>query len=407
MTRWWCVLVSVVPFVTLGALASCGGDEGGTGGTAPRSPSPSRSTTAVVPTPFSPSPAVTRADVDGAIVVVRKDTGGPWTLWRVTPAAGVEARLAELPFEPSAATPSPARTKVVYQPLMWRKKLALKLAVLDVASGRVKTIAVRGGQLRQVSTLTWLSESQLLVSGPPPGIRSGPEVDLLVQVNAKTGAGSSFRGLQGSDPDAATESGKLVYVTAEKAPEGGGAYDGPAVRETLMMASLDNESAPAPVVEGYGNDPELTAAHRVMAEPSLSPDGAYVLTVETGSDPQLTYTLRGVDDASVLFDKFVYGNPSGEWSADGRVAFWGIGPVRPNAMRIWVYAVASRAMVRSPRLQDAMWVNGLAWSPANHLAVGVMGGDPGDPQSEVWVSRGARLDDLTAVAAGALPVWVE
>jgi hypothetical protein len=143
-----------------------------------------------------------------------------------------------------------------------------------------------------------------------------------------------------------------------------------------------------------------------MAEPSLSPDGAYVLTVETGSDPQLTYTLRGVDDASVLFDKAECGNPSGTWSTDGRVAFWGIGPRSPDAMRIWVYDVESRSLARSPRLRGGRWGDRLAWSPANDLAIGVIGGDPDDARSDIWLAPGGDLRDFRVLTAGVLPVWV-
>jgi hypothetical protein len=407
--RWSLVAVGAAVLAAPLFLTGCSGEAGSGSPSPPASASPSSSSASpATPSPSS-SASVAPVDVAGSLVVVRKEPGRHWAMWHITPATATEARLGELDFEPSRATASPDGARVAYQPQPWRKKLALRLAVLDVAGTRVETVSVDDAVVGRITGLTWLSSTRLLVSGPPPGERGAGDAvtDVLAVVDVTTGATTPFRGLQGADPDAAPAAGKLVYVTAEKASDGGDDFDGPAVRETLMLTGITTGGAGREIAEGLGPDPDLTAAHRVMASPCLSPDGRFVLTAETGSDITVTYTLRRVADGATVLAKLAPGQPCSAWSPDGRVAFWGEDVKRAEpVLRVWAYDTAGATMVRSRPLRGVQWVSALSWSANGDLAIGAIAGATDDWHSVVLVATGGVLRELQELTAGSLPVWV-
>ena len=73
--------------------------------------------------------------------------------------------------------------------------------------------------------------------------------------------------------------------------------------------------------------------------------------------------------------------------------------------RVWVYDTLSRGTDESAAL-GALAVNGLAWSPAGDLAVGLGGLGRAADRGFVELAAGAVLTGLTKVGDGGLPVWV-
>jgi hypothetical protein len=148
--------------------------------------------------------------VHGSLLVVRKDGPKGWAAWRVTPANASQTRICALPFRPLSATVSPSGARVAYLP--W--ELGPRIAIVDVRSGAARLIAFSGLGVRSVGEITWTSNTDLLVTAnSSENIFS--ETDRLYAVSAETGRVSPFRGIVGTEPDAAPRADRLVYVTLQ------------------------------------------------------------------------------------------------------------------------------------------------------------------------------------------------
>jgi hypothetical protein len=383
-------------------LAACGGSSGGS--TSTPSPSPSAAASALA---ASPSPVAT-LDVSGALVVVHKDGPKRWGLWRVVPRHATEERLTELPFQPFAAEVSPDGRRVAYRGESW--KSGLSIAVLDVAAGEVRSVPLASAPLATAGGMTWLASDTLLVSGSPSMRRSGPVHDVLVELDAGTMTFTSFRGLRGSDPSAASAVHKLVYVTARKLRRGpGDPYSYNAERETLRRLDLDRPGRGRYVTSADGIDPDYYAAHRSMEAVDLSPDARYVLTAETGSDTTVTYSIRDARWGACAMTMLAPGVPLSAWSLDDKVAFSGSSVLgSQNSYRVWVFDVRSGVLTRTQGGSGRLtWVSGLAWSHGGDLGIGVSRGMGKKAEDLILVAPGGRLDRLTEVTSGTLPVWVD
>jgi hypothetical protein len=386
-------------------LAGCGG---GDAQDASLSPSSSTQASPSASTPSSPSPAaspigVAPIDVDGSLVVVRKE-GERWTLWRVSPSKATEERFGELPFEPAHAACSPDQRRIAYLKASWPSRgWRRALAIVDVGTGKVRWPTLRGTGLRAVDAMTWLSSSELLVSGPVPMGHASPEDDRLFVVDVASYELSSFRYLRGTEPSAARAVGEVVYRRLKTLEE---TEDGPLVREELVLHDVDTGSEST----ALGADYIIYAAGNAYERPVVSPDARYVLAAETGSDPSVRWDLWSVADGERLWSRSMLRvSPLlGAWDWPGRwLAFWAMPARRWARAIVWVYDVERGRFVRSERLAKGLLVTGRGWSDRGALAVSLRAYTSKPPVDTVLVAKNGSPKAFTLLCSGALPVWVD
>ena len=377
-------------------LAACGGSSGGS------SSAPSASASAAAP--FSSSSPVAVLDVPGSLAVVRKDGPGRFGVWRVTPSEASQTRVCALPTEPYSVAVSPGGTRLAYIPLSFGPVFT----TVDLPSGDVRRISLAGLGVKGIDALTWISDTQLVVSGSRGGGAYGlAETDRLFVVSASTGRASAFRGLRGTEPSAAPNVGTLVYASLRTLSPGTAANGhSPVVREDLETLRIKGTHGPlAMATDTY----RVYAAHRAFANPFVSPDGRRVLSAITGSDVSAVYELRGKDGFYFSFN--APATPLAAWSRDSdQVAFCGMDVLHDwdGGFRVWVLDLAGSAlssMPLDPKLGSG-FVDSLSWSAGGDLVVGDPGHGPMRPP-RVIVARGGDLAAPVTVTTGSLPVWVD
>jgi hypothetical protein len=398
------LVLLTVALVALSPLAGCG-DDGASDAlrsSAPATPSPSASSSPSASA--SPSSAgVTRLDVEGSLVVAREE-GRRWALWRVTPSTGIEERIAELPFEPTHAYASPDGSRVAYLRVPWVERRRGRLAILDVTTGRVGLVSHAGSGLWSTDCVTWLSSSTLLVSGPTEKGDFFPWInDRLRVLDVRTGAFSPFKVEAGTEPSAALKAGAVVYDRLTKVQEKEG---DDLVREDLILFDIDGDAESVLLSEEY----IAHTAGRCFQRPTASPDARYLLTAATGSDTGVGWLLRRVGDDEPLWAKetsMAYPLHAG-WDGPGRrVAFWGA-PVRgPGRTIVWVYDVRKGTFAKSTTLGKSGYVTGLDWSKGGDLAVGTSGAASRPSIATVSVAPGGEPSGFVEIGEGLLPVWVD
>jgi hypothetical protein len=377
-------------------LTACGGSSGGS------SPAPSASPSAAAP--FSSSSPVAVLDVPGSLAVVRKEGPGRFGVWRVTPGDASQARICALPTEPYSVAVSPGGTRLAYIPLSFGPAFT----TVEVFSGDVRRISLAGLGVKGIDALTWISDTQLVVSGSRGGDAYGlAETDHLFVVSASTGRASAFRGLRGTEPSAAPNAGTLVYASLRTLSPGTAANGHtPVVREDLETLRIKGTHRPVAMAT---DTHRVYAAYRAFANPFVSPDGRRVLSAITGSDVSAIYELRGRDGFYFSFN--APATPLAAWSRDSdQVAFCGMDVLHDwdGGFRVWVLDLSESAlssMPLDPKLGSG-FVDSLSWSAGGDLVIGDLGHGPKRPP-RIIVARGGDLAAPVTVTTGSLPVWVD
>ncbi len=400
--RATCGALAVAVWLTAAALvpASCGGEEGGGASSSPTASASVRSGDASPS--VSPSPTgVTAVGVGGDLAVVRPENGR-WTVWRVTPATGAAKRVVGLPFEPAAAAGSPDGRYVAYL-ASWAKQRGWRrtLAVIDVAGG-VAWPTLRGTGLRLVNDMTWLSPTELVVSGPVPKGHNSPQDDRLYVYDVRADSFSRFHDIAGTEPSASVRTGAVAFRRVTQLGDG-------LVPDVLDQLRLWRDGAEAgdPVVSETRS---WDTPWSVSAEPVLSPDGRYVLAAETGSDSGVRWSLYRTQDAASLWTRNEWtAHPLvGAWDPQGRrLSFWGVPATRWGRTTVWVYDVETDRFrtslaKRGERVVEG-YVTGLDWSNGGNLAASTAE----NRERRVLVAPGGDPKAFTVLCAGDLPVWLD
>jgi len=297
---------------------------------------------------------------------------------RLTPATGAEQVLGELPFKPFQALASPSGARVLY--LGGRSRLA----VVEAATGAVQRISLAGRPIRVINGATWTSEHRFLFGGSRRAWTS-LEYSSLYRADLRTGKVTSFRRIAGGEPSYAPEQGSLIYVTRRRV--------GDNAKEAIWR--LRSLTARRPVV--LQRETAYIDAGRSFDTPLVSPDGAYVLSPQTGTDVQITYSLIKVDDFGAAAMLQLYGGSP-------RCAAWGGSKVAfqqslPSGAKlaVFVYDAVSCSLIPSP----SEGFEQLDWSADGDL-VGGSWNDGG----KVYVAAAADLGTWADLGVGRVPVWV-
>jgi hypothetical protein len=257
--------------------------------------------------------------------------------------------------------------------------------------------------VKRADSFCWIDASRLLVSGVTRAT-AGTFSGRLFLVNAATGKVRSFRDLTGIEPSAAAAVGKVAYVKMTTVvPQTG--YRGPVIRESLKLLSLSHAGAGRTV---WAEENRVDAAYRAFSQPQVSPDAAWFLTGETGSDVRVTYSIRDRYGYPLL-SLFAPALQAGAgWDATGRrTAFAGVPePSGPgNRACVWIYDVDAGSLVRSPRALDlGTMIASLAWAPSGLLVANTYGWSGSTSRHNLAIS--GDLATATDLGTGRLPVWV-
>ena len=328
-------------------------------------------------------------------VLVARSAGDHDALWLLSPLDGTPTAAGRLPGKAGAVAVSPDGANVAYLPGNGSPRLWIGYGPLAP-----KTVSLRGAGVKRVRGLTWIDAQRLIVSGVTSGSASYLD-DKLYLVNVATGKVRAFRDLRGNEPSAAPAAGKLAYVKFTTVSTGRVAV----VRESLKLLNLGGKGAGRTLTsEQY----QVFAGHRAFSQPQLSPDAAWLLTGETGSDVRVTYALRTAQWGVPFLTLFTPALQAGAgWDGSGtRAAFAGVPDPLPGASAcIWVYDVQAGSLERSPAsLSLGAMIERLAWSPSGRLVARVWPSGSGAGYHDFVVS--ADLSSATDIGVGRLPVWI-
>ncbi len=166
--------------------------------------------------------------------------------------------------------------------------------------------------------MTWTSENRFLFGGSRRAYAS-PQYSSLDRADLRTGKVSSFRRLAGGEPSYATEQGSLIYATRRVV--------GDTAKEAIWR--LRRLTARRPVV--LQRDAGYIDGGRIFNTPLISPDGAYVLTAQTGTDVSVTYSLINVNHPDMAMWQLWGGSPMTAAWGGTKVAFQQSLPSAPGA----------------------------------------------------------------------------
>ena len=365
--RWLlaCLAATLIPLAALGSSA-CGSATEAEAAAA--SPQAEAAATAA-------SPAA--VDVAGTLLVVRRQEGA-WKLVRLTPANGAEQVLGALPFRPREALASSSGARVLYVGERGR------LAVVDAATGAVQRISLAGLPIRSIDRATWTGENRFLFGGSRRAWAS-PQYSSLYRADVRTGKVTRFRRLAGGEPSYAAEEGSLIYVTQRVV--------GDTAKEAIWR--LDSLTARRPHVLDRAAD--YREAGRSFNTPLVSQDGVYVLSAETGTDVQITYSLIKVEFSVASMLQLYGGSPRCAAWGGSKVAFQQSLPSGAE-LAVFVYDAVSCSLIPSP----SELFEQLDWSADGDLVGGswVDGG-------LVYVAAASDLGSWANLGAGRVPVWVQ
>ena len=371
------------------ATAGCGGSTGSTASSPSARPSPNT----------SPSTIATAA----SLLVVRK-VGRTDTVWHLDPATGQAVGVGRLHGVAAQAEASPDGAVVAYLPAPEKQGPRVWLSY---GSGAPRAVSLASAGLKYLDSATWLSPTRLLLCGATSGgaYYSGADRnDRFYVLSTTSGRVRPFRDLRGVDPSAGSRAGKLAFVTFTHPGLYLGVKGEQGINENLMLLDLRKKQAATLVI----SQQIYVGMMRMFNSPELAPSGKYVLTVQTGTDTGVTYSVCDALGGSVgLTISSDCPAPCAAWNAGGtKVGFWGMGTVLDDeSARVWVYDTESGELSRSRSLGNA-WIDGLAWSPSGDLAVGVSTFST-HPHPTIIVAPGGDVHHLTTVGQGSLPVWVK
>jgi len=221
-----------------------------------------------------------------SLLVLRKE-GKQVTVWRLN--GGKEEQIAQLPGQAALAAVSPDSKTVAYLPMRAGRVLWL----LD-DTGQVKTLQLSARGLRVIDALTWISPSQVVLSGGP-GTKGAEyysdtrsERDRLYILSVATGTVKPFRNIRGTEPSAAPDAGKMTYVSFTNPRPYMGDKSLPGLDENLVLLNLEKKGAGQVVITGQ----IYVGMMRYFGTPQLASDGRNLLTRETYTDTSISYSLR-------------------------------------------------------------------------------------------------------------------
>jgi hypothetical protein len=338
---------------------------------------------ATLASPQAKTAAPATLDVSGSLLVVRRQDAA-WQLVRLAPATGAEQVLGALPFKPRLALASPSRARVLYVGERGR------LAVVEVSSGAVRRISLTGLPIRGIDGATWTSEYRFLFGGSRIAYPS-PEHSALYRADVRTGSVSSFRRLAGSEPSYASEQGSLIYVTRR--------VIGDTAKEAIWR--LRSLTARRPVV--LQRDAGYFDGGRLFNRPLISPDGAYVLTAQTGTDVSVTYSLINVNHPYMAMWQLSGGSPMTAAWGGTKVAFQQSLPSAPGAkLAVFVYDAVSCSLIP---FSPGAFFGPLDWSAEGDLVGGAWQQDSVD--GAVYAAAASDLGSWIKLGAGLVPVWIQ
>lgn len=335
---------------------------------------------ATLASPQAKAAAPATLDVTGTLLVVRRQDSA-WTLVRLTPATGAEESLGPLPFRPWHALASPSSARVLYV------GNGPRLTVVEVSTGAVRRISLAGLPIREIDGVTWTSENRFLFGGSRRAYAS-PQYSSLYRADLRTGKVSSFRRLAGGEPSYATGQGSLIYVTRRVV--------GDTAKEAIWR--LRSLTARRPLV--LQRDAGYIDGGRIFNTPLISPDGAYVLSAQTGTDVSVTYSLINVDFPDMAMWQLNGGSPMTAAWGGTKVAFQQSLPSAPGAkLAVFVYDAVSCSLIPS---SPGAFFGPLDWSAEGDLVGGswVDGG-------LVYAAAASDLGSWVKLGAGLVPVWVQ
>lgn len=324
-------------------------------------------------------------DVAGTLLVVRRQDSA-WKLVRLTPASGAEQNLGTLPFKPRQALASPSGARVLY---VGERK---GLAVVDAATGAVQRISLAGLPVRAIDGATWTSESRFLFGGSRRAWAS-PQYSSLYRADLRTGKVTSFRHLAGGEPSYAVEEGSLIYVTRRRVGEN-------ALETIRRLRSLSAQPRFFDSASAYWE------AGRSFDTPLLSPDGAWLLSPETGTDVSVTYSFysirSGLPSLGQPFLTSFGGSPVAAAWGGGKVAFLQSWP-RDARLVVYVYDTGDFSLTQYA-CPDHSGFGSFDWSPEGDLVVQSW---YTSNAGEVYAFSASHLGEWVDLGAGLVPVWVQ
>lgn len=335
-------------------------------------------------------------------VLAVHDEGSYDTLWVITPGDDDATRVARLPGHAGTVAVAPGGAPVAYLPRSGSARVWIRYG-----GAGPRTISLRSLGVKKVHSLTWISETKLLVSGTKTGRQPNPYKDRLYVVDTATGKVASFRNLRGTEPSAALDVGKVAYVNMKTvAPAIRRKGIGPKIQESLKVLSLSGK---------YGGKTidsvtyRLDTDQREFADPRLSPDANWVLYEETGSDGYVKYTVRdtGKLDEPILNIGVACIWAEAGWDSDGeRVAFSGkLWTETAYQACVWAYDVETGALTRTPRdLLPETVLASMSWSDDGYLLAEADDYETG--VQRIVAMPGDDLSSITDLGEGSLPVWV-
>jgi hypothetical protein len=342
------------------------------------------------------TPAAKRGPAESVLVVRR--AAGHDALWLLSPVDGTPTAAGDLPGIAGQVAVSPDGLSAAYLPENGAPRVWIGTGPLAP-----KTISLAGAGVKRAYSFTWIDDGRLLVSGVT---RANADyfTSRLFLVDAATGKVHAFRGLSGIEPSAATAVGKVAYVKMTiVVPQKGNR--GPVVRESLKVLSLSRPGGGRTVMSEQNR---IDADYRAFSRPQVSPDAAWFLTGETGSDVRVTYAIRDRDGFPLL-SLFTPALQAGAgWDASGRrTAFAGVPGVTGQDFKacVWIYDVDSGSLVRSPGSLDiGTMIVSLSWAPSGRLVANVYGLSGATSRRNLVIS--GDLSTATDLGTGRLPVWV-
>ncbi len=320
---------------------------------------------------------------------------------------GTATAQGRLPGVAETVAASPDGTWVAYLPVGGKPSLWL-----SQDWDKVQTVDLQPAGIKTVTGLTWTTETQLLVSGTSKANNAAGYTDKLYTVDVTTGAVTPFRNLSGTEPNASSATGKIVYVKYTKLKPNPKNPKVAHYRESLMVTTLDGLGA------GFALDEDeyyLTSDYRAFAAPQIAPGGYWLAYGTTGSDVSVTYTIIYLDTQGyVPWTTIWMPTPLAiAWAPSSPLLALGGAAVGPGDMDAGMYFIDpdAGATARTPRdlftKASMEWVMDMDWALDGKL---VVDGLPKDfdtsGETHVLLIDSTDLKTLTDLGAGHLSVWV-
>jgi len=282
----------------------------------------------------------------------------------VTPAGGPISQLAW----------SPDGRRLAYLQMTNLDSNDPRLRVLDIRTLQVTRVAASSGDAEAVvQGFAWVGPTRLvaavLPSGSEPAVPAATRLSrvngALRTVDAVTGTVTSMRDaggrvLRGASPSAPADPATIAFVRYGKARNGEAPeelllYD-VATRHTRTIATSRFDPS-------YDGDP--------FSFPHISPDGAFVYTVQTHGDPGFSCTVYRTDGTKAYFKDGLGWPTPGSWLAGpGTLAFGGgrATPMLSDAINTWAPGQPRAiTILRYPNGRGI--IPSLTWTPLGHQIV--------------------------------------